>query len=85
MTKQEILSNLCYHDKRNPNYSGGVNKNDCYCDNCFRGKTELAEELLKCMDILKECRNIIMIYTNQTSKDTSVNGRLLFEIENIIK
>ena len=48
MTLDEIKSNLCYYDKRNPNYIEPAcgKPDDCYCDNCFRGKTYLAEELL---------------------------------------
>jgi len=51
MTTEEILSNLCYYDKRNPECTleeGGVKDNkNCSCDNCFYGLTKLAEELLK--------------------------------------
>ena len=49
MTYKEITENLCYYDKRNPDYQGEKLKKEhpCYCDNCFRGKTELATELLK--------------------------------------
>lgn len=54
------LENLCYYDTRNPNgaldvdviaahqnslRSGRILK--CHCDNCFYGRTELAEELLR--------------------------------------
>lgn len=53
MTRQEVLESLCYYDIRNP-YNvldkeeiKDHNKKDCYCDNCFKGKTKLAEELLK--------------------------------------
>lgn len=55
LTLEEIKENLCYNDLRNPNVTideetakeVAENNTDCYCDNCFRGKTELAEELLK--------------------------------------
>lgn len=59
MTTQEILSNLCYYDKRNPDCSQDdeeieehkkllLNKGKrCSCDNCFYSRTELAEEILK--------------------------------------
>ncbi len=59
MTEDEVKQNLCYYDKRNPdsdldNYSdaellGRVGEH-CYCDNCFYGKTALAEELLIYME-----------------------------------
>lgn len=58
MTKEEILTNLCYYDNRNP--EGIISNilewydeddmrqpNPCYCDNCFYNRTQLAEELLK--------------------------------------
>lgn len=47
MTQEEIKSNLCYYDGRNPDYIEGEKKEECYCDNCFYGRTQLAEELLK--------------------------------------
>jgi hypothetical protein len=47
------LSNLCYYDKRNPDYIP-YNEDDltempkdCYCDNCFYGRTKLTEQLIK--------------------------------------
>lgn len=61
MTQEEILSNLCYYDSRNPDgvlsdvdEDGQVNTMDyvsggdgsCYCDNCFYGRTKLAEYIL---------------------------------------
>ncbi len=63
MTDKEIKEKLCYNDLRNPdgvNSYGLLSKEDikewgygnhaqkdCSCDNCFYGKTQLAEELLK--------------------------------------
>jgi hypothetical protein len=54
MSLEDIKSNLCYNDIRNPDstvdeeISIEATKNkDCYCDNCFRGKSILAEELLR--------------------------------------
>lgn len=59
MTYEEILQYLCYYDKRNPycyaddedikdhkEYLLRTNK-DCSCDNCYHGRTMLAEELIK--------------------------------------
>ena len=52
------LTNLCYYDKRNPDCSVDdediedhkkslLKKNKtCSCDNCFYGRTELAEQLI---------------------------------------
>jgi len=63
MTEQEIKEELCYYDLRNPDgvnsYDlldaeeikeegyGNHKKEDCSCDNCFYGRTKMAEELLK--------------------------------------
>lgn len=49
MNIQEIYSNLCYYDKRNPDYVEHTAplSSKCYCDNCFYGRTELAREILK--------------------------------------
>lgn len=60
MSKDEVLSNLCYYDERNPD---GI-KDDadaieyhkesmkkvgavCYCESCFARRTPLAEEILR--------------------------------------
>jgi hypothetical protein len=49
MDKKEILENLCYYDKRNPNAYGIEERKPkkCFCDNCCYGRTKLANELLK--------------------------------------
>lgn len=59
MKLEEIKENLCEFDVRNPNVSDSFDseeleaykqrkeKGECYCDNCFYHRTELAEELLK--------------------------------------
>lgn len=62
MTKEEILNNICYYDKRHPDgaHASGCfdedeleacsNKDTCYCDNCFYGRTKLAEYILKLLE-----------------------------------
>ena len=56
MTTQEITEQLCIYDKRNPNYKKDnerINKHkECYCDNCFTGRNDLADELLRVKDLL---------------------------------
>jgi len=53
MIFRKVLENLCYYDKRNPDgdfvNTGENNKklDPCYCDNCFYGRTELAEEIIR--------------------------------------
>jgi len=52
MTQEEVKSNLCFYDPRNPE---AVLESDdletpanpiCGCDNCFYDRTKLAEEIL---------------------------------------
>jgi hypothetical protein len=54
MTREQVYERLCYHDTRNPHYDTEnvtLNvRNECTCDNCFRGKDELALEVLRLMD-----------------------------------
>ena len=52
MTREEIKQNLCWYDERNPDYSGNreYKKKECSCDNCFYGRDELANELLKVLN-----------------------------------
>ena len=61
MTEQEIKEKLCNYDLRNPDGVvsyldadeikeegyGNYKKENCSCDNCYYGRTKLAEELLK--------------------------------------
>lgn len=62
MTEREIKQNLCCYDLRNPDNTSiyGMTKEEvkeegygnharkkCSCDNCFYGRTIMAEELLK--------------------------------------
>lgn len=57
MKMKDIASNLCYYDKRNPDNNLDimdlddneieVAKKDCHCDNCFYGRTKLAEYIIK--------------------------------------
>ena len=54
MTEEEVKEYLCYYDQRNPNYTDGERKEDCYCDNCFYRRDELAQEILRLREKLKE-------------------------------
>ena len=63
MTKKQILQNLCYYNEMNPDcvLDGEELKEEqqkiekkkmagltgCACDNCFYGRTRLAEEILR--------------------------------------
>lgn len=72
MTDEEIKSNLCYYDLRNPDgvsiielYGddmeefktyGNHPKEGCACDNCFYGRAKLAEEIIKIIDYYAKCQ-----------------------------
>lgn len=52
MKLEEVKMKLCYYDDRNPNnvlddVDDRKYKKDCACDNCFYGRTELAEQIIK--------------------------------------
>ena len=57
MTDEEIRENLCMHAPESPYFNDlhGFDepdeipepRKDCYCDNCFYGRDELALEILK--------------------------------------
>lgn len=61
MKKEKILEQLCYYDRRNPDFNikeeygyskeeveatGNFSKQDCSCDNCFYGRSILANIIL---------------------------------------
>ena len=53
---EKIESSLCYYDSRNPygrRSEEEIKPEDCHCDNCFYGRTELAEEILRLRELLK--------------------------------
>ena len=57
MKIKEVYGNLCYYDNRNPDNNNEFMdkediplKKDCYCDNCFYGRTELAEYILEILN-----------------------------------
>ena len=59
MEYEKILENLCFYDKKNPDciYTEKeiqeYKKNPCYCDNCFYGRTKIAEKILQLISQLK--------------------------------
>lgn len=71
MTIEEIKLKLCVYDRRNPDFdmteengydkeeidaTGNFSQEDCACDNCFYGRTKLAEELLLQISKLEEIK-----------------------------
>ena len=65
MSTEEILNNLCYYNKRNPNgFSDDddvqTNRDNCSCDNCFYGRNKLALEIIKINDSYSELLQQVM-------------------------
>lgn len=70
MNQQEILGELCYYDQRNPDctkspddieeYKERLSKRgkSCSCDNCFYGRTKLAEYILAMRTLIATERNL---------------------------
>lgn len=54
MKLEEVKQNLCHYDSRNPNHDldSEDKSSPCWCDNCFNGRTRLAEQILYMMDII---------------------------------
>lgn len=62
MSRDAILENLCVKDPRSPSYEDlyGGNwvgekdipepRTDCFCDNCFYGRDQLAMELITILE-----------------------------------
>lgn len=64
MKIEDVASNLCHYDTRNPDgvisyltedeiKEEGLTtkaKDDCFCDNCHYGRTKLAEHIIKLND-----------------------------------
>ena len=56
MIEEDILEDLCVYDPRSPYFTELLDKpesKDCYCDNCFYGRSKLAIEILKLKTIIK--------------------------------
>lgn len=53
MTKNDIYNYLCYYDERSPYYEMLLldeekkKPKNCSCDNCFYGRTKLAEFIIE--------------------------------------
>jgi hypothetical protein len=64
MDIEEIYGNLCYHDLRNinnyysdgdddPEDTGPLRQDECYCYNCFYGRDKLAMEIIRLREIIE--------------------------------
>lgn len=78
------LTKLCYYDKRNPDFqikeefgydkeeiesTGNFSKKDCACDNCFYGRSNLTEQLLKARELTSDRR-----FTLEDMENAFYNG-----------
>lgn len=95
MEKESIYQKLCYYDKRNPNCTMDdediadrkKRKPDCSCDNCFYGRTELANtnleliEAIKLMMICSDFEEAKKKYGDTEQHWTSVVENLIKKIE----
>ena len=94
MTEDEILTNLCTRDPRNPNHKDiyayleddkdeipPVPRVGCYCDSCFKGCDSFAVELLKTREVLKATWYFI---ENVTQEDPERNDKF-FELRGEVK
>ena len=56
MKLKDVLECLCLYDPSHPNYCDecdGEPRDNCYYDNCFYGRDELAQEILNLRELLK--------------------------------
>jgi len=71
MNLDDVYTKLCYYDKRNPvgNWSYDLAyeppEGECYCDNCFRGKHELACRIIELENELTKLLGYIKGYIHQ--------------------
>lgn len=74
----DILSNLCYYDKRNPDNCSDIQLDgraqNCYCDNCFYRRTDMAEHILKTNDALTK---LIESYENLHHSNFPESGSII--------
>jgi len=59
---QDIEKHLCINDQRSPHYDQIQNPRKtkkCYCEFCYRGKSELAEYALELKQQIKDLRSQI--------------------------
>jgi len=83
------LTNLCYYDKRNPDYlpydEDDLTKmpSDCYCDNCFYGRSKLTEQLIWQKDRMYSEEEVIAIV--EKSRETGLTAEYLLLTEQFKK
>ena len=62
MKEIDVRGNLCYYDVRNPygmrsdmpDMDIDMPEGDCFCDTCFRGKSVMANEILRLRALVKK-------------------------------
>ena len=47
---------LCYYDPRQPDYDpeNGEPTDPCFCDNCFYGRHEMAEQIINLINFIEK-------------------------------
>jgi len=61
-----VKGRLCYYDPRNPDFIGADEDRKypvdwCSCDNCFYGRTKLAEMFLDYIEETEELQKLVLI------------------------
>ena len=78
LTIEQVSFKLCYYDKRNPESierGSPLRKNQsCYCDNCFYGRTPLAEELLKLIPVAEGAAHALSYLADLNGQDYLGDG-----------
>lgn len=97
MKLSELYKNLCRYDTRNPYYDAEYDSdfvarsNDCYCDNCFYGRDELAISIIDAYNLLtnelsnalNEYKESVRNYPPQDEDDMYDRGYIQSGIDNI--
>lgn len=95
MKIEDVLTNLCYYDTRNPDgvipylteeeiKEEGLTakaKDDCSCDNCFYGRAKLAEYIIKLQTVKKMGAEVQKLATIGFVTDTDVSYYEIGEVE----
>lgn len=69
---ESLTEKLCYYDSRNPNHQEGEMKEDCYCDNCFYGRTPLANALIQAQQPAESQVLNLFKYLNKVAQKNAV-------------
>lgn len=72
MTEEGVREKLCSNDPRHPFWAvlygelldeeAPAPRENCYCDNCFYGRDELAVEILRLKGLIKGFETVVAFY-----------------------